>query len=227
MAQSTRQAIQLGNTGAERFAAGDLEGALEAFRLALSLVPAHRASLTRNTNAGPIAGTNSLGISFLDSCQIPAEDDDEEPFVYDKPLLFSRVLPESQDGAAAFCGVVVFNMALLFDIRSDQKGLSPKWGDKSKALQLYEACIGLFSKTTPEIQNGLTSVMAAACNNKARICYECCDFVECHRELHRLQALVTLADRSPIKGSFLEERDVQGMLLNLLLLCPPIVAQAA
>ena len=226
MAQSTRRAIHLNNTGAERFADGDIQGALEAFRRALSLVPAHEAAARYNPMAA-FEGAVSLGISFLDSSHIPTHNDEEEPFVYERPLVFSRVLPESHDGAAAFCGVVVFNMALVFDMRSDKKDSSSCLAYKTKALQLYEACIDLFFKTTPEIRTYLTSVMAAACNNKARICFEYTNYAECHRELLRLQTLVTIADRSPHKGDFLVEADVQGMLLNLMLLWPPVVAQAA
>ena len=227
MAQSTRQAIQLNNTGAERLTAGDIQGALEAFRGALSLVPARRPAGQGNSEGRPFTGAASLGIIFLESSQLPVHNDEEKPFVYEKPLVFSRVLPESQDGAAAFCGVVVFNMALLFDFRSTSNGFCSSSTYKTKALQLYEACIGLFSKTTPEVQNGLTSVMAAACNNKARICFEHSAFKECYGELHRLQMLLSMADHSLNKSDFLVERDIQGMLLNLLLLAPPSVAQAA
>ena len=226
MAQSTRRAIQLNNTGAERFAVGDIQGALEAFRHALSLVSAHEAA-TRNNPIVAIGEAVPLGISFADSSQIPTHNDEEKPFVYERPLVFSRVLPESRDGAAAFCGVIVFNMALVFDLRSDKKDSSSGRAYKTKALQLYEASIDLFSKTTPGTRADLTSVMAAACNNKARICFEYSKYAESHRELLRLQTLVTIADRSPTKGDFLVEADVQGMLLNLLLLWPPIVAQAA
>ena len=41
MAQSARQALMLNNLGAERFAAGELSEALDAYRRALAFIPAH------------------------------------------------------------------------------------------------------------------------------------------------------------------------------------------
>ena len=113
-------------------------------------------------------------------------------------------------------------MALAFDLRGEKarNGLY-----KTKALQLYEACIGLFSKTSSRVD--LTSVIAAAGNNKARLFFEQSNYEDCKRELHRLQTFMTIADRNPNKGDFMVDDDVQGILLNMLLLWPPIVAQAA
>lgn len=224
------QAIEQNNTGAERFASGDLTGALEAFRGALSLVPAHMAPRA-DPQGAPLAAAPpalmpaSMGVTFMQASQQTLKfsvDEAEESFIYDKALTFSQALPDSQDGAAAFCGVVVFNMALAFDTKGEKHHSSL---NKTKALQLYEASIGLLSGVSSRVD--LVGAVAAACNNKARIHFEQSNFEDCKYELHRLHAYMMLADQSPSKGDILVDDDAQGIFLNMLLLSPPITAHAA
>ena len=95
----------------------------------------------------------------------------------------------------------------------------------TKALHLYSSCIDLFSKTSSRVD--LTSAVAAACNNKARIYFEQDSFEDSNRELQHLEEFMKRADRSPNKAEILEDDDCQGILLNLLLLWPPATALAA
>jgi hypothetical protein len=113
-------------------------------------------------------------------------------------------------------------MAISFDLRARKTGNRSSF---SKALQLYESCIDLFSKTSSRCD--VSGIVAAASNNKARIFFEHCDFEGVGHELERLQRIMFLADKSPNTSKVLEEEDFQGILLNLLLLRPPTVAQAA
>lgn len=211
----------LNNLGAERFAAGELEGALEAFRGALSYIPARTSEIDDPLRASVATEPSCLGIAFMSVDETPDKFAEDQPFVYHKPLVFNRLIPETQDGAAAFCGVVVFNMALAFDMRSKASYAT----NSANALHLYSSCIDLFSKTSRSVD--LTAAMAAACNNKARMYYEENSYEDSNRELQRLQNYMILADSSPTKMEILEVDDFQGILLNLMLLWPPIVAQAA
>jgi len=223
MAQATTEAIQLSNTGCERFAAGDLTGALNAYRAALYMVQAHHEVVVMgppNLPADASDESTSLGISAMESSCVSANYD--EPFVYERALVFRHVLPETQDGAATFCGVVVFNMALIFDLRSKMANNSPS---KYKALQLYEAATDLFSKTSPRVD--FDSIIAVVCNNKARIYFELSYFKDCEHELQRLRQYLALTEDSRNKNDFVAKDDVEGMLLNLLLIWPPVSAHAA
>lgn len=225
MASSTRQAMQLNNLGAQQLAAGELGSALEAFRSALSFVSAHASFEEQNPPPVAIASP-SLGIVFMHVSRV--EDDESspysscQPFVYQKPLIFNQILPGNQDGTAAFCATVVFNMALTFE----RKGTN--CGNKtciSKALQLYESSIDLFSKTSSRVD--MSSVISAAINNKARIYFDYCNFEGSSHELERLHKFMAMADQCPNSSDILAEDDFQGILLNLLLLRPPVAAQAA
>lgn len=220
MAQTRREAMMLNNLGTERFAAGEFAGAMDAFRGALTFIPNNPNRMGAVLRDSVATEPSSLGIAFRSVDESPPPEDGE-PFVYHKPLVFNRLIPETQDGAAAFCGVVVFNMALTMDIKA--KGGNSAVSDK--ALHLYSSCLNLFSKTSSRVD--LTSAMAAACNNKARIYFERCSFEDSNRELQHLQNFLRVADTSPTKKEILEEDDCQGMLLNLLLLWPPTIALAA
>lgn len=231
MAQTTmRQATELNNLGAELFAAGEPGRALEVFRNALSFIPAHgtfddRDAITRQVAS---ATSTSLGITFRQGPRVSEKatglsfDPASQPFCYRKPLIFTRVLPETQGGTAAFCATVVFNMALSFDYRFRKSGNKTFC---SKSLQLYESSIDLFCKASKA--SDMSSVIAAAINNKARIYFEHCNYHTVTFELERLQRFMVMADQSANMNDILEEDDFQGILLNILLLRPPAVAQAA
>ena len=243
MAEYLREAIRINNLGAERFASGELGPAMEAYRQALSFVPANEPVFAAQRqlpaegagNAAEGAPPSSLGVAFYSNNEgsnssrfFAIENDCEKPFSYCKPLIFTQDLPDTQDGSATFCGVVVFNMALAFDIRAKETSVAQTARSnvhRNKALQLYESAIDLFSKTSNRVD--LTCSMAAASNNKARIYFEQCEYERSNAELVRLQAIMTRADRSAFRSDFLEEDDFQGILLNLLLMWPPSVAQAA
>lgn len=139
----------------------------------------------------------------------------------DPLFLDPSLLPNTQDGVAMFCGAVIFNMALVLHKRSRQdKGVS-----LPKALQLYGSSIDMFSKVSSHFD--LSGVISAALNNKATIYFAGDDFEGSRRELARLQLYLTPAEHSVITPSILDAYDFQGILLNLLLLKAPVVAEAA
>ena len=64
MAETRREAIMLNNLGAERFAEGDIQAAMEAYRAALRFIP-NNANLIEDALRPSVAtAPNSLGIAF-------------------------------------------------------------------------------------------------------------------------------------------------------------------
>ncbi|CAB9502504.1 expressed unknown protein [Seminavis robusta] len=230
MVDSIAEAIRMNNLGAHALVTGEIAGALDTFLVAFRFAPRHAAIVEA---AGPdrvVVPTpeqaSALGISFLKKEGTPSKLERESEggsFVYEKPLVFNETVPTSQDGAAVFCAVVVFNIALCFDFMSKHDNVTSI--HKTKAMNLYETCIGLFQRTSRLVD--LSGSMAAACNNKARICFERGDYESSNRELHRLSGWIDAADQSPTRIDLLEENDFNGMLLNLLLLRAPAIAVAA
>ncbi len=116
--------------------------------------------------------------------------------------------------------VVIFNMALAHHRKGKTHRLP---GLLRKAISLYDMSLALLENGP---NTGTALLVKVAClNNKAQVNYERGEYVKARESLDILSRIM-LANGS--NGALiLDESDIEGFLLNLLLLNPPHVAQAA
>ncbi|CAB9504128.1 expressed unknown protein [Seminavis robusta] len=228
MAHLVQTAVQLNQDGVNEFVRGNLTLALETFRHALQTMILFEPHVDHNDNNNgnlPDAPLNAHGFAAMGITYVPMppQNNKGDPFVYGRPFIFNpALLPHNQDGIAVFSAGVVFNMAVVFHCRSLK---DPSGPFRAKALHLYESSVDLFSKINPRYD--LSGTIAAALNNKASIYYAGGDFERCDHELDRLQRVMVQAEYSLSTGYILRGSDFQGILLNLLTMRPPRVAEAA
>ena len=245
-------AVRLNQEGAMAFQEGNFALAMRGFRSALQMIVAHQPPPGNNDptldhshedrkqlsspdmHAYAAMGIQQLPMPTSSRCCSSRDDD---AFVYIRPLIFNTAyLPDSQDGVAVFCAVAVFNMAVVFhrrslledhgkEERSSRATASHVQNHRTKALSLYESAADLFSKVSNRFD--LSGAMSAALNNRACLFHANRDFEESIQELQQLQRLMQRAEHSMSTPAILETNDFQGILLNLLLLKPPALAEAA
>lgn len=227
-----RRAIQYNQEGADAWSRGDLGTALASFNLALrtmvSFEPAagtlpYAPGLTlQDVNMHSFA---AMGIVQVPSCTIyskcgPAN----EPFTYKKPFAFDpSLLPRTTDGVAVFSAIAVFNMAVVFHLRCQMENNCTVL--RTKAVNLYEASVDLFSKVNAQFD--LSGAISLALNNKASLLFLEDDYESSDRELTRLQMYMARAEHSLSTGAIMEAQDFQEILLNLMTMMKPDIAQAA
>jgi len=161
------------------------------------------------------ASTTSAGLSAM-ACT----------YVYDKPIVLQETsMSNDQESMLTFySAAVLFNLALA----CHQVGRNGKESALKRAALLYRMSSQLLQNCQA---NGVTGLGATpvilsllALNNRAQIHYEHCDYgvsSQCLREMSRV-----LTD-AHFLYSALPEADVEGLLLNVMLLEAPSAAQAA
>lgn len=116
--------------------------------------------------------------------------------------------------------VVIFNMALAHHRKGKTHRLPSLL---RKAICLYDMSLALL-ENGPSKGTGLL-VKVACLNNKAQINHAHGEYTEARVSLDQLSRIILANGNSG--ALILDESDVEGFLLNLLLLNPPQVAQAA
>ena len=141
-------------------------------------------------------------------------------YVYRRPLLIYPTPTQDTDAQLALhSAVILFNMALA----CHQIGRNGKESSLRRAATLYKMSTQLL--LCPSQQGGGSCAVLAllALNNRAQILYELCDFDHsrgCLREIAKLIQTTRLQKSLP-------EKDLEGLLLNVMLLKTPSAAQAA
>ena len=225
-AEILHAAVHLNQVGANEFVRGNLTVALDSFRHALqtmlSFVPRADYRETMDFTHVDSFGLAAMGISFVPSQSANRANKFGEPFTYLQPFVFNaNLMPQDQDGIAVFSAVVVFNMAIVYHMKS----LIDNDLFRTKALHLYESSVDLFSKISSRYD--LSATIAVALNNKASLYFARDEYESSDRELGRLQSIMERAEYSISTAAILRGSDFQGILLNMLTLRPPRVAHAA
>ena len=140
-------------------------------------------------------------------------------YVYSRPLLIYPTPTQDTDAQLALhSAVILFNMALT----CHQIGRHGKESSLRRAATLYKMSTQLL--LCPSQGGGSCAVLALlALNNRAQILYELCDFDHskgCLKEIAKLIQTTRLQKSLP-------EKDLEGLLLNVMLLKTPSAAQAA
>lgn len=226
MANIVLTAVQLNLEGANELVRGNLTLALDSFRNALQTMirfePPAGYGDTTDANHVDSSDLVAMGIIYVPIRTGSHANKMGEPFTFLNPFVFNPTLiPQDQDGIAIFSAVVVFNMAVVFH----QKSFIENDPFRTKALHLYESSVDLFSKISSRYD--LSGTIAVALNNKASLYFAIGDYESSDQELERLQSVMERAEYSTSTAAILQGSDFQGILLNLLTLRPPRIAQAA
>lgn len=220
---SVNQACYTNNRGVSLLIAGDTKGAMGAFQAALATVKEVVNLCDDHFESEKDSRATDSVVSLIQesNANLPGLKTGES-YLYDRPLLLETPTAGDLDTVLTlYSAVILFNLALS----CHQLGHRGKDSALKRAAVLYRMSMQLLYNcpncgTTP----ALLSLLAL--NNRAQIHYEYCDFQQSSHCLKEMTKVMLVPDAKCLYTA-LPETDVEGLLLNVMLLEPPTAAQAA
>lgn len=154
---------------------------------------------------------SSVALTTLESSQ---------GYLYNRPLLLGEPGTDDLEGVLSlYSAVILFNLALT----SHVMGHSNKENSFKRATVLYKMSIQLLMNCSTL---GATPMVLAllALNNKANIHYDYCNYNQATSCLNEISRILQLSDYA---YATLPESDIEGLLLNIMILERPSGAKAA
>jgi hypothetical protein len=219
---SVKHACTVNNHGVNLLVSGEFSRAMKTFQSALSLLKAvHEAETTSCTEVN--VSSDNVSLPFRESASTVAGLQGLHCYVYDHGLMISdNINGDTTEGTVSlYIAMVLFNSALASHSEGTALGR-----EKSlmKASALYSLVAQLLTRCTMLEDTSTTILILLALNNKAQIHYDQCDYV------HSIDCMLQI---SKIMGSVrsvysaLNHNNVEGLLLNVILMITPTAAQAA
>jgi hypothetical protein len=211
------RAVQLNNEGAALLADGHEELAIDKFEHALGVMKcglSHDESPPVVEEVQGRSPARPMHISpIVVACSAP-----DHSFVYSHALRI-RSTGNMQTDMTFLSAAIIFNMALLFNIREIRDNSSSL---QSRSLRLYEMSAGLTENLdSSDVDTAFLSVVCF--NNISQIVFDQGEFERSRLMLSNLQHLMS----GDLKPCLFKEDDIQGFMLNVMMMYPPTAARAA
>jgi hypothetical protein len=221
---SIKYACSLNNQGVDLLVSGEASRAMNVFQSALSLLKKADDEADHETTSSTEMNVScdNASLPFYESTSTMTGLQGLYYYVYDHGIMISDNIngDTTEETVSLYMAIVLFNLALA----SHSDGMA--FGrEKSlmKASVLYSLVTQLLS--TLAMQDTSTAILILlALNNKAQIHYDQCDYV---------QSIDCMLQMSKIVGSVrglhsaLHHKDLEEILLNVMILSTPTAAQAA
>jgi hypothetical protein len=197
---------------------------MKAFQSALSLLkPAHEAAATSCIEMN--LSCDDASLPFYESTKTVSALQGLQCYVYDHGIMISenRSADSTDETLSLYSiAIVLFNSALASHTEGTALGR-----DKSlmKASVLYSLVVKFLNSRTMLDDTSTAILTLLALNNKAQIHYDQCEYVhsvDCMNQISKI-----MGSRVGGLHSALNRKDINGLMLNVMLLIAPTAAQAA
>jgi hypothetical protein len=221
---SIKYACSLNNQGVGLLVSGEYSRAMKVFQSALSLLKkaVHEAE-TQNTSCSDMdQSCDDASLPYCESTSIVPGLQGLHCYVYDHGIMIpGNVIEESETMLSLYIAVVLFNLALASHCEGTALGR-----DKllKKAAVLYSLVVQLLKRSTMPDDASTTILTLLALNNQAQIHYDQCEYVQ---SVDCMKNISTIMGGCRGLHSALSNEDLEGLLLNMMLLSIPSGAQAA
>jgi hypothetical protein len=215
------QAARHNNQGVIALLDGNDEAAVAALSQSLKMM---KQELSKPSNA---YGEKSATLS--DNCEhstveLPGlQQGSQESYIFAEAITIPEHGDHSEVDTHIYSAVVVFNLALAVHNEGNKNG---KIASMAKAQKLYVMILKILKNN--ECMNNRVGVLVklAAINNLSQIRFDCGEYELAREGLHHLSAFIraggntndALSDEGP---------EIQGLVMNILLLKAPLLAPAA
>jgi hypothetical protein len=218
---SIKYACSLNNQGVDFLVSGQSTRAIKAFQSAEGLLEkaVNDAERTSYTKMNFVSQETTQ--PFCESVSTVPGLQDMHCYVYDHGVIITDTSNgESDEMLALYTAIVIFNWALT----SHRQGILGSDKSSKKASLLYSLAEKLLARCTIMENTSTTILTLLALNNKAQIHYDQCEYVQ---SVDCMKAILKIM--GSVKGlySTIGHGDLEGILLNILLLNEPTAAQAA
>jgi hypothetical protein len=209
-------AAELNNEGVSLLVNGDEQCALQAFKRSLVIM---KSSINDEGCGGQLSSAAGCESSvYLSSAVLPGCKQNQS-YIYSRAIII-RCKCESSDEKNIVTAAIIFNMALVFQILDSRFRSS---SNQTRALRLYEMCNGLLETCTAD-NHTAAGILAIAClNNMSQVLYDRGDFCRNQLVLGNLQYLMN----ATLDWSIFDDHDIQGIMLNVMMMHWPNGAGAA
>jgi hypothetical protein len=219
---SIKYACSLNNQGVGLLVAGESSRAMKVFQSAVSLLKkaSDEADITSCTEMK--ISCDDASLPFCESTSTVSGLQGLNCYVYDHGIMISdNANRDTDDTMSFYIAIVLFNSALASHSEGTALGREKSL---TKASALYSFVVQLLTRC-PMMEDTPTTILTLlALNNKAQIHFDQCEYVQsvdCMKAISKIMGSV--------RGlhSALNPEAVHGILLNVMLLDTPTVAQAA
>jgi hypothetical protein len=216
---SIKYACSLNNQGVDLLLSGESSRAIRVFQSAAGLLKKAFHEAETSSCTGMDQSFDDASLPFCESTSTVSGLRGLHCYVYDHGIMIPGYANgESEVMISLYIAIVLFNLALVSHCEGTALG-RPKL--LKKASVLYRLVVQLLTRCTIPSATILTLL---ALNNKAQIHYDQCDYiksVDCMKYVSKIMG--------GVRGlhSALKHEDVEGLLLNVMLLSTPLAAQAA
>jgi hypothetical protein len=214
----------LNDQGVGLLVAGDSVSALESLQSAQKLLKEALFELETTSCSGMMTLSNEEEtLPFFESPAALPGLGDTEFYLYDHGIhmITNTTNGESEEMLSLYSVIVLFNLALVF--HHDGR-LGREQSLKTAAL-LYGMVVQLLARSTMPDDISATILTLLALNNKAQIHYDQCEYIQ------SIDCMIIVADiiLDSAQGlrSALNPKDVEGLMMNIILMNVPAAAPAA
>jgi hypothetical protein len=220
---SIKNACSLNNQGVDLLVSGESTRAREVFQSALSLFKQAEAEAETTSCTEMNIPCDDSSPPFWESTSKVSGLQGLNCFVYDHGVIISDNVNCDTDETriSLYVAIVIFNSALASHSEGAALGQEKAL---MKASTLYSLVVQLLTRTTILQDTSTTILTMLALNNKAKIHYDQCEYVQsvdCMKNISKIMC----TNRG--LHSSLNHEDLEGLLLNVLLLSTPSAAKAA
>jgi hypothetical protein len=143
-----------------------------------------------------------------------------QPFIYRNVVRYQETSGSTDSlDMKLLSAVVIYNMALFYHTSDLDHGTTVM---QTSCMQLYDMCLDLLERI-PQGRSECIILRAICLNNMAHVAFERDDYPGARTLLDHLMFTMN----QDVSRAFFDERDVQGFVLNCMLMRPPTVARAA
>ena len=218
---------ELNNSGAVLLASDDVDSALQCFRDALELL---RLMYEDRKELPRIPTPEKSGMIPCPSSPQAAQQDrtdawaasktvyEHSHFVYGQALAFDPAVTlttENWDECLPIClAIIKFNLGLASQMKSKDLGERAL----VQSLRWYDTCLGHLQENVQASMPLHMNIVLAALNNMAIVSYDLCKFEKVHQIFQNVLEILSSYSCAEETPQDFQEEDMQGLLLNIILL---------
>jgi hypothetical protein len=219
---SIKYACSLNNQGVDLLVSGELSRATIVFESAVGLLKEAVHDTETSSYIGMDQSCDVASLPFCESISTVAGLNRLHCYVYDHGIVIpANGNGETQVMISLYIAIVLFNLALASHCEATAIGRAKSL---KKASVLYSLAVQLLARCAmPEITS-TTTLTLLALNNKAQIHYDQGEYVQ-HADC--MKYVSKILGNGHVFPVTLKHEDIEGLLLNVMLLGAPSAAQAA
>jgi hypothetical protein len=219
---SIKHACSLNNQGVDLLVAGESSRAMKAFQTAVGLLKTAVNEVDEKSACTEMDQSFDVSLPFCESTSSVSGLQGLHCYVYKHGIMISgNVDEESEATISLYIAIVLFNLALASHCQGTALGRDALL---KKASVLYTLVVQLLNRCTMPEDASTTILTLLALNNQAQIHYEQCEYIQ---SVDCMEYIKKIMGGCRGLHSALNHEDVEGLLLNVMLLSTPSAAKAA